>query len=646
MSEINHNLWQRVRRTKQRHGKKLLSLAHAQSPKKSKRPPQIIDNFVINLSSTQPSQAELDLLNKGLNYAAPPSHPPLAETVNNIESAIQYNSFTSKSAIRHDLEHCFPDEVNRRSEEQRSSTDVSNVIRELKARDVVYSRADKGNAVVIMDKQDYDRRVLDMISTGPYEECKYKNGKPKDPLNVMIEEANTVRQKVARLMGEEKFERRFHVPNPKVPSLYCLPKIHKNPVSMRPISSNICAPTEKMAAWLVDEMKKYPVTHGKSVKNSIDLVEQLKDFEARRGEVLVSFDVTALFPNVPVSDALESLRRHLERNRVLPYQVEAYLSVAECCMKQNFFTFRGKFYKQTFGLSMGNKLSPLLADVFLSDFELALGKEKLFPRVWRRYVDDIFAAVKERYLTQTLDLLNSRHSTIKFTVEKEIEGKLPFLDLMITRKADNKLKFGIYRKATSTDRYITSDSNHFGAQKQAAFHSMAHRLFNVPMENEEFQAEREKIYKAAVLNGYEKRFVDKILRKHKRKKHRQNATTLEPDKKQERRICLPFYPKITNPVQTVLKQHGYQVAYKSGNTLKDLLCNLKDKVPTDQKSGIYQIPCKDCPAVYIGQTRRKFKVRIHYSPQSHHRLGQCETRENCTESCTPERMGINVHSQC
>ncbi|XP_058828559.1 uncharacterized protein LOC131688368 [Topomyia yanbarensis] len=215
---------------------------------------------------------------------------------------------------------------------------------------------------------------------------------------------------------------------------------------------------------------------------------------------------------------------------------------------------------------MGNKLSPLLANVFLSDFEVALGTEKLFPRVWRRYVYDIFAVVKERYLTQTLDLLNSRHSTIKFTVEKEIEGKLPFLDLMITRIADNKLKFGVYRKPTSTDRYITSDSNHFGAQKQAAFHSMAH--------------------------------------------HRQNATTLEQDKKQERRICLPFYHKITNPVQTALKQHGYQVAYKSGNTLKDLLCNLKDKVPTDQKSGIYQIPCKDCPAVYIGQTRRKFKVRI------------------------------------
>ena len=59
---------------------------------------------------------------------------------------------------------------------------------------------------------------------------------------------------------------------------------------------------------------------------------------------------------------------------------------------------RYKTYKQTFGLSMGNKLSPLLANVFMSDFENEYQTEKLFPRVWKRYVDDIFAAVKERSL--------------------------------------------------------------------------------------------------------------------------------------------------------------------------------------------------------------------------------------------------------
>ncbi|XP_055542577.1 uncharacterized protein LOC129728186 [Wyeomyia smithii] len=297
------------------------------------------------------------------------------------------------------------------------SFDAWCTIRQLKARDVVYSRADKVNAVVIMDKQDYDARVLDMIAAGPYEEYKFKNGKPKNPLNTMTEEANTVRQKVARLMGEDKLERKFHVPNPKVASLYCLPKIHKSPLAMRPISSNICTPTEKMAAWVVDEMKNYPVTHGMSVKNSVELVDYLKDVEIRRGEALVSFDVTALFPSVPVTDALNSLRRHLERKKAPPNHIEAYLLITETCMNQNFFSFRGRFYRQVFGLSMGNKLSPLLADLFMSDFEVALSTEKYFPRVWKRYVDDIFAVVKERYLIQTLELLNSRHRTIKFTVE-------------------------------------------------------------------------------------------------------------------------------------------------------------------------------------------------------------------------------------
>ena len=422
----------------------------------------------------------------------------------------------------------------------------------------------------------------------------------------MVEEANFTRQKVANLMGDEK----LNVPNSKVASLYCLPKIHKNPVAMRPISSNVCTPSEKMAAWLVDEMRNYPVTQGKSVKNSVDLVDQIKDLEIRRSEILVSFDVTALFPSVPVTDALSSLREHLERKRVPPNHVDAYLSVAKLCMKQNVFSFRGKFYKQTFGLSMGSKLSPLLAELFMSDFETNAQKQKGFPRIWKRYVDDIFALVRERDLPQTLIMLNSLHSSINFTVEKENEGKLPFLDLLISKKEDNTLSFGIYRKPTSTDRYITADSNHFGAQKQAAFHSMAHRLHSIPMEKEEFETEIHKIRQAAVQNGYDHSFVNKILRKHERKKHRRDATTLEPEREDIKRISLPFYPAITNKIKNTLRKHGFAIVYKSVNTLRDNLVNLKDKIVSDERSGIYQIPCNDCTAVYIGQTRRKFKVRL------------------------------------
>lgn len=124
------------------------------------------------------------------------------------------------------------------------------------------------------------------------------------------------------------------------------------------------------------------------------------------------------------------------------------------------------------------------------------------------------------------------------------------------------------------------------------------------------QEEKTRIYKAADVNGYDNEFVNKILRKHKRKRNRKNITTLEPITDQVRRISLPFYPKVTNPIKTTLQRQGLQVVHKSDNTLRDLLCNLKDKVPPDEQSGVYQIPCGDCSAVYVGQTRRKIKVRL------------------------------------
>lgn len=71
--------------------------------------------------------------------------------------------------------------------------------------------------------------------------------------------------------------------------------------------------------------------------------------------------------------------------------------------------------------------------------------------------------------------------------------------------------------------------------------------------------------------------------------------------------------------------------HKSENTLRDLLCNLKDKVPPEEQSGIYQIPCKDCPAVNIGQTRRKMKVRL-------------KEHRSAVESSKPNESGVAAHT--
>ena len=58
---------------------------------------------------------------------------------------------------------------------------------------------------------------------------------------------------------------------------------------------------------------------------------------------------------------------------------------------------------------------------------------------WRRYIDDIFAYV----LTEKIDLiiheLNSFNSNIKSTYELELDNKLAFLDVCVTRINKNKI---------------------------------------------------------------------------------------------------------------------------------------------------------------------------------------------------------------
>lgn len=71
--------------------------------------------------------------------------------------------------------------------------------------------------------------------------------------------------------------------------------------------SNISSPTEKLAKWLVPELRSYPSPEGFSVTNSMDLVDNVKNAVLLDDEVLISFDVTSLFPSIPIEDTLDCL---------------------------------------------------------------------------------------------------------------------------------------------------------------------------------------------------------------------------------------------------------------------------------------------------------------------------------------------------
>jgi hypothetical protein len=212
-----------------------------------------------------------------------------------------------------------------------------------------------------------------------------------------------------------------------------------------------------------------------------------------------------------------------------------------------------------------------------------------------------------------LSILNSQFPTIKFTCEEEIDNKLAFLDLQVIKKLDNSLEFSVYHKPTSTMRVITSDSHCPFQYKQAAFHSMAHRLCNLPLSIQHYKNEYDYIKKVADVNGYSEKMVDNIIRKHARKAKRKNLSTMQNVSNvsnEKRKVSMGYTPIITNKLKSIFNKHDMMIVYKNNNKLIDLLGSTKDKRHELKQSGINRSKCSQCEAVYIGQTKRSVEKRF------------------------------------
>jgi hypothetical protein len=102
-----------------------------------------------------------------------------------------------------------------------------------------------------------------------------------------------------------------------------------------------------------------------------------------------------------------------------------------------------------------------------------------------------------------------------------------------------------------------------------------------------------------------------MFKKDERKREIANITSLESiDEDVSNFISIPFCLPLTHRLGNEFKKFDYRVVYNNnGEKLSNLLGSTKDRIPDDEKSGIYEINCLDCDATYIGKSKRKIKIR-------------------------------------
>lgn len=136
----------------------------------------------------------------------------------------------------------------------------------------------------------------------------------------------------------------------------------------RPVASNTNAPKEKIAKKLSKIFNSMTPPEGKSVKKGIEFANLVNGTKTTRNEEIGSYDVTALYPSIPIPYSMTLLREWLMKNNVCNELIEAYADLASLCMRQNTFQFRDSIYKQTSGTSIGNSISSFIAQLFMCNF--------------------------------------------------------------------------------------------------------------------------------------------------------------------------------------------------------------------------------------------------------------------------------------
>ena len=170
-------------------------------------------------------------------------------------------------------------------------------------------------------------------------------------------------------------------------------KTHKERLAMRPILSATQTYNYALAKWLHTKLKPLSLNRY-TVTDIFEFANEIRNLEIANGDILVSYDVSSLFTNVPLDETIEFLANRAFTNNWFNTTYDLNLTKTDLvdllsvATKGQLFQFNGALYEQTDGVAMGSPLGPLLANVFMSSIEENLEREGKLPSFYRRYVDD------------------------------------------------------------------------------------------------------------------------------------------------------------------------------------------------------------------------------------------------------------------
>ena len=242
-----------------------------------------------------------------------------------------------------------------------------------------------------MDKEEYLRllrqaSIADTSKFTPIDpNCPKTRGRPSKHFHPLLQKENELKAVLLHQVLPEKLAESLSPKGSRLAHLYGLPKTHKPTLSMCPILSASGTYNHKLAKWLEEEKLK-PLSVNQYINDdALGFSKEIRKHPVLEDDILVSYDVTSLFTNVPVQETINILFHKaftdnwFNSTYDLNLQKDQLTQLLRMASTDQLFEFDAQLYEQCEGVAMGSPLGPLLANVFMCHQEERLSDNDLIP---------------------------------------------------------------------------------------------------------------------------------------------------------------------------------------------------------------------------------------------------------------------------
>ncbi|XP_067122222.1 uncharacterized protein [Centruroides vittatus] len=409
------------------------------------------------------------------------------------------------------------------------------------------------------------------------------------------------------------------VASPDTPRLFAFAKTHKPTPALRPILDKARAPTRILENKLHFILARHLEDYSLTVKNSRELVDELKSTQITENAHVTVFDFQALYPSIKLQPCFCALRDVLLSKYNVPAHRKHVLELTHLMCYNSLFRFGNTTYLQKRGVPMGSPISGDLCELVLRRLEREV-ISRFTPDIilYRRYVDDVIIIWKnEPKVDDFLHSVNDNPYGLTLKLDQLSDTRVHFLDVTIQLNMNN-IETRVYYKPGYLPIYIPAGSEDPYPYKIAAFRALVSRAFTHNSKREDMITELKHIEDIAASHGYggnlirslARNFLDTSTARHASAVR--SESNLNPD--QHQRTVVQYNKRLHSLYKEIALRKGTELAYSRTRSIYSLLRNAKDKSDMLRAPGVYSIPIRDHrfqrDLVYIGSTKRSVQKRV------------------------------------